>query len=237
MIALNPDTPLAPVEKRTLIIAMTERSGSTNLCSVLAKLGPFGEPEEYFNPQGLMETLPEKLGAKDASDYLAKLAERSEIFCFKVSALNWRPFEKRARTVFPNARYVYLDRMDLEAQAISLYRARKTWIWHKPENSKGTMAAPEFDAAELEECRQHLMIGKTKWANFFFQNDIKPLHIKYEHLLADMPKAVQMISGEAGRLVFKDTVPGGDFRILRDETSEAWKERLQQLRVGEVPEN
>lgn len=232
MIELTPNTPLAPIEKRTLIIAMTERSGSTNLCSVLAKLGPFGEPEEYFNPQGLMETLPQQLGATSASDYLAKLADRSEVFCFKVSGLNWRPFEARARTIFPNARYVYLDRMDLEAQAISLYRARKTWVWHKPENAKGATAAPEFDAAELEECRQHLMIGKTKWAHFFFQNDIKPLHIKYEHLLADMPKAVQMICGEAGRLVFKDAVPTGDFQILRDETSAAWKDRLQRLRTG-----
>jgi LPS sulfotransferase NodH len=236
MIELKANTPLAPVEKRTLIIAMTERSGSTNLCSVLAKLGPFGEPEEYFNPQGLMERLPEQLGAKSASDYLAKLSDRSEIFCFKVSGLNWRPFEQRAKIIFPNARYVYLDRMDLEAQAISLYRARKTWVWHTRQGSTREMPAPEFDPAELEACRQQLLIGKTKWADFFFKNDIKPLHIKYEHLLADMPKAVQMICGEAGRLVFKDTVPGGDFSILRDEVTDAWKERLQALRVGETIE-
>ncbi len=235
MIELTPSTPLAPVEKRTLIIAMTERSGSTNLCSVLAKLGPFGDPEEYFNPQGLMETAPADLGATNASDYLAKLAARSDVFCFKVSVSHWAPFRNRARSVFPNARYVFLDRLDIEAQAISLYRAKSSWVWHERRDWAKQADGSEFDAAALDACREHLMKGKAKWAEFFFNNDIKPLHIQYEHMLADMPKAVQMICGEAGLLVFKGNVPGGEYKILRDSITDAWKDRLQALRVGTSP--
>jgi len=234
MIELTPSTPLAPIQKRTLIIAMTERSGSTNLCSVLSKLGPFGAPEEYFNPEGLMATVPDELGAADASDYLMKLADRAEVFCFKVSVSHWKPFRKRARQVFPNARYVFLDRLDVEAQAISLYRARSSWVWHRRidwADQHGDQAS-EFDAAALEACRVHLQTGRAKWAEFFFENDIKPLNIMYEHMLADMPKAVQMICGEAGVLFFKSDVPQGEYKVLRDSVTEDWKQRLEALRVG-----
>lgn len=235
MIELTPHTPLAPIEKRTLIIAMTERSGSTNLCSVLAKVGKFGEPEEYFNPDGLMATLPDELGAVDASDYLAKLADRAEVFCFKVSVSHWKPFRNRAREVFPNARYVFLDRLDVEAQAISLYRAKSSWVWHERVEWVEQQGTSEFNAAELEAVRQHLMTSKAKWAEFFFEHDIKPLPIAYEHMLADMPKAVQMICGEAGVLVFKSEVPDGGYKILRDAVTDEWKGRLETLRAGGVP--
>lgn len=232
MIELTPDTPLAPVTKRALIIAMTERSGSTNLCSVLAQLGTFGAPEEFFNPQGVMEYYPAELGAADASDYLAKLAERAEVFCFKTSRVNWRPFAQRAKTVFPNARYIYLDRLDIDAQAISLCRARRSWQWHHKEGWPRRGGDGAFDPTELEDCRRHLMESKAKWAEFFFQADIKPLTIMYEHMTADMPKAVQMICGEAGRLVFQRRVPKGEYNVLRDEVTEQWKAQLQALRVG-----
>ncbi|MEZ5960375.1 MAG: Stf0 family sulfotransferase [Hyphomonadaceae bacterium] len=233
MIELSPKTPLAPIEKRTLIIAMTERSGSTNLCSVLSKLGPLGAPEEYFNPDGLMARVPDELGAVDASDYLQKLADRAEIFCFKISVSHWKPFRNRAKTIFPNARYVFLDRLDLEAQAISLYRARASWVWHRRTDWDAQPHQDgDFDPVALEACRTHLLIGKEKWAEFFFVNDIKPLNIMYEHMLADMPKAVQMICGEAGMLVFKSDVPGGEYKILRDALTDTWKERLEALRTG-----
>ena len=233
MIELSATTPLAPVEKRTLIIAMTERSGSTNLCSVLAKLGMFGEPEEFFNDQGMMQPLAEELGAADGSDYLAKLAARSEIFCFKISRVHWRPFAHRAKTVFPDARYVFLDRLDLDAQAISLYRARTTWRWHAKAGDNGSDATDvAFDPAEVEACRQHLREGRANWAKFFFEADIKPLPIMYEHMIADMPKAVQMICGEAGVFVPQSQVPAGDYGVLRDELTEQWKETLRDLRAG-----
>jgi LPS sulfotransferase NodH len=231
MIELTPDTPLAPIHKKTLIIAMTERCGSTNLCSILTKLGLFGKVDEFFNPNDVMPYYGLQFAATDAADYLAKLAQQAEVFCFKISGLNWRPFAKRAKAVFPNARYVYLDRLDLDAQAVSLYRARGTSIWHATDatNASSTL---DLDPAEVEACRQHLLIGKAKWSQFFFEADIKPLTIMYEHMLADMPKAVQMICGEAGLLVFKNKVPSGDYRILRDHQSEGWKEELRSLRVG-----
>lgn len=233
MIELTPDTPLAPIAKRTLIIAMTERSGSTNLCSVLGRLGPFGQPDEFFNPQGPMEYLPGELGAVDASDYMAKLAARAQVFCFKVSRTHWKPFADRAKTVFPNARYVFLDRLDLEAQAISLYRAKASWTWHEKHEWIEQPRAHTLDLAEVEACRRHLLIGKERWAEFFFDADIKPLTIMYEHLQADMPKAVQMICGEAGQFVLQNQVPESEYRVLRDERTEEWKQVLRALRTGD----
>lgn len=234
MIELGPNTPLAPIAKRTLIIAMTERSGSTNLCSVLGKLGVFGQPDEFFNPQGPMEYLPGELGAADASDYMAKLAARAEVFCFKASRTHWRPFAQRARDVFPNARYVFLDRLDVEAQAISLYRARLSWNWHEKHEWMSKPKGDTLDAAEVEACREHLLLGKARWAEFFFKNDIKPLTIMYEQMQADPAKAVQMICGEAGVFVLQNKVPEGEYRVLRDGLTDEWKDELRTLRVGEV---
>jgi LPS sulfotransferase NodH len=98
VIQFTPDTPLAPVEKTTLIIAMTPRSGSTNLCSALTKLKDLGDPQEYFNPRGPMEHFSTKVTKTSSpQDYLAALAARADIFSFKIASVDWQPFAARAR--------------------------------------------------------------------------------------------------------------------------------------------
>lgn len=233
MIQFTPDTPLAPVEKKTLIIAMTPRSGSTNLCSALAKLKTFGDPQEYFNPRGPMEHFSTKVTKTSTpKDYLAAIAERADFFSFKIASVDWQPFAKRARTVFPNARYIYLDRVDIDAQAISLYRAKASEQWHSRVNDKKPAPpAPPFDATGIESCRQELFAEKLRWSNFFFEAGIKPLNITYEHLAGDMPRALQRICSEAGVGISEEDAPTGDYRILRDDVTERWKKKLRKLRL------
>jgi trehalose 2-sulfotransferase len=233
MIELAPDTPLSPVDKSTLIIAMTARSGSTNLCSVLARLGRFGDPQEYFNPRGPMPHYARALGAATASDYLARLAQRAEIFCFKIAGGDWRPFAARAREVFPRACYVYLDRLDVDAQAISLYRAMASQHWHARANDKGPAPEPPpFDADAIETCRRQLLEENRIWSDFFAEAEIAPMRVSYEQMSADMPKTMQLICREVGVTVPEERVPAGAYKILRDELTDAWAERLRALRSG-----
>jgi LPS sulfotransferase NodH len=233
-IQLTAKTSLAAVNKKTLIITMTPRSGSTNLCSVLSKLKTFGDPQEYFNPRGPMTHFAKAAKASTAADYLTAIAARADVFCFKVAAVDWGPFAARATSVFPNARYVYLDRIDIDAQAISLFRAKATQHWHARSIEKNAQpaATPRFDADGIEACRQELIAEKQRWSNFFFESDIKPLCIAYEQLLSDTPRAVQKICGEAGLDVSPQDVPTGDYRIMRDEITERWKKRLRKLRLS-----
>jgi LPS sulfotransferase NodH len=237
-IQLGASTSLAPIDKNTLIIAMTPRSGSTNLCSVLSKLKTFGDPQEYFNPRGPMGHFAKAANASSASDYMAAVAAKADVFCFKVAAFDWGPFAARATVVFPKARYVYLDRIDIDAQAISLFRAKASQRWHARAVEKNVRPppTPQFDAAGIEACRQELFAEKRRWADFFFESDIKPLCISYEQLLSDMPRAVHKICREAGRELALEEVLPGDYRVMRDDITERWKKRLRKMRQNvEMP--
>lgn len=228
MFELTAETPLTPVNKRTLVIAITARTGSTNLCSALAKLRTFGTPREVFNQRRAMQRFDAELGGcASADDYISRLASEGEIFAFKAAWLDWPPFAVRARQVFPQASYVYLHRLDLDAQAISLFRAKATDRWHLLAN--GADAAPadvEFDAEQIVRCRQQIVREDEAWRRFFFRNELKPLHIAYEHLADDLPRALRMICAEVGIDLPYDQAPSGDLRITRDEITNEWKRRL-----------
>jgi LPS sulfotransferase NodH len=119
-----------------------------------------------------------------------------------------------ARTVFSNAVYIYLDRLDAHAQALSLYRAKVSNRWHMKLNETFLAEDIPVNADELAKCAAALDRDKKAWLRFFFDEEITPLSIAYEHMCDDMPKAVRMICAHVGVDVAQTDVPAGDFHQI-----------------------
>lgn len=229
------DDHIRPVYKRTIILAITPRSGSTQLCSMLDKDGRFGAPTEFFNTRGTMQRQMAHFGVSSLPDLVHAAADAApEVFVFKVAWPDWQPFAHRAKAVFPAAAYVFLDRHDTDAQAVSLYRAAHTGAWHRRAHEPpGEAREVPFDPVAIERARATTQAQREGWSHWFFDNGIVPLPLMYEHLTADPDKVVAAMCSHA--LIAPPTKTlEGDLTILRDATSEHWCERLRRLRRGEA---
>jgi LPS sulfotransferase NodH len=206
---------LKPVAAPVLIIAMTARTGSTQLCSILSQLGNFGNPVEIFNTRSAVRHLRRRYCRGCEDDYLVNMAHGLEVFCFKVAGCDWQPVSRHASRLFPNARYVYLQRRDLDAQSLSLARAIVSGRWHRtvddPVDGQGQCSPP----AELRErCRRTIEGERAGWLRFFNEHGIAPLPLWYEDNMADPASMVRKVCQFADVDICGRTIPQGSYLKL-----------------------
>jgi LPS sulfotransferase NodH len=210
-------TQFDPVHGPCLIIAMTARTGSSQLCSILGQLGVFGIPLECLNPRGPLQWILTEYQIEEPSSYLTSLSKRCQHFCFKVAGGDWTPFADRASRLFPNARYVYLERHDHRAQAESLARALLSGVWHH-ERGRPIPVLPPIRARDFAQkvrlASEQLAGERALWQHFFEASGITPLKISYESLTRDPASAVRSICHFAGVDLPDGPIPEGRYRKL-----------------------
>lgn len=192
------------ITKPTLIIAISPRTGSTALCSLLSKMRILGQIEEFFNPRGPLQHF-----SKDSEGSFKKYLESinqnyaRDYFTFKTS---WADFEFMSKNnlykdIFPKARFIYLDRFDLNEQAISLLLSKKSGTWHVKKNEDWNVKSEVNENLNLEQAlstRHSLESEKRNWHSFFYQNDIPYLHMHYEFFSKDLNESVRKIMRYVG---------------------------------------
>jgi LPS sulfotransferase NodH len=221
----------------TLIFAMTARVGSTALMSIFKKIDAIGDMTEIFNARGVANMHSARLKADSFIDYIDKLkrSRKSAIFGFKVA---WQDFEflvpnEMYKILFPNAKFVFLDRIDLEAQAVSVYAARATGLWHRKSGTQVELpASVEFDVARINARAAELLKHKLNWCAFFQKHNILPLTIIYE-IIRDNP-----ISAVEAICAYVDVVPEkrlnwDDSEIVRLDVP-AFAELLRKYRLAKA---
>lgn len=192
------------ITKPTIIIAITARTGSTALCSALSKLNILGKIEEYLNPRGPIQHF-----ANDCnnlfSNYLNKLDQTysGNYLVFKSSWNDFKPFAKNKefKKIFANPIFIYLDRFDLNAQAISLLISKKTGTWHIKKNEEwkeSDKINEKLNIREAFKIRAALENEKMHWHSFFYDNDINYLHLHYEFFTQNINDAVRKINNYVG---------------------------------------
>ena len=234
------------ITKPTIMVAMTARTGSTHLCSALSNTCGFGEVTEIFNPRGPVQELKNRRSASSFSDYMKSFnSEPTVYFGFKVAWLDFASFSQYYKTIFPNLRVFYLNRFDIEAQAISTFRAKITGIWHDaPHMPKPLKNIPDeelirkFDLRAICRTIKELEAEKVNWENFFFNEGMNVPRIHYEQFENDVNIALKFffrcfdISCDGAAEV------KSDFRKISDKTSEAWLIALKQFRYAiKLPAN
>lgn len=206
-------------DKPTLILAISARTGSTQLCSVLESMGVFGSPEEIFNTRGVVQKNIKRDGVVTFVEYIQKLTDSSHpCFSFKTSWSDFRPVSNIYKRIFPKAEFVFLDRFDVVAQGLSLYKAIEIGHWHSSVNSGAyvnELTDCQIDVERVRSLMKVLVNEKYQWEKFFFVNRLAVQHIYYEIIKDDWAEAAKLIAEQFG---FDSLVADkGDFLCLTGE--------------------
>jgi len=183
------------------IICSTQRSGSYLLCRQLINAG-IGVPQEYFNP--LHRKLLCRRWNLDPRDKLAYLhllfARRTTPNGVWGSKLHWRQYTKNRPAIEQEllhaARYLFVYRTDVNAQAVSLHIALATGIWGFDgiRTRPGKLDFRLDDLDHVAQCTRMIDRQNQAWLDFFASRQITPLAIRYEDFVADQQGFVGQIA-------------------------------------------
>ena len=212
--ALQPKPGWKPPDLDVLFLCFTNRCGSNYLGYLLASTGAFNEAGEFFNSSVVLmhaaarslRSLPEyfsvlptlvphsgRIAAKASIDQLVMLADAGIL-----DALRGR------------ATYLLLERRDQLAQAISRTIAWQNGRWTTAQASAVPDSALVFDRAAIDLEMAMIAYDNAAFSLFFAVNDIVPVRITYEALLADAGLAATSVGatmGLAGLRPLPETVP------------------------------
>ncbi len=219
------------------VIAMTPRSGSSHLCDVLKKGRFFGRPDEMLNVN-LMPGFLSKILATSPDEYLTHVLRATQtsngIAGIKCSWFQFRDFRGAMSdsAVLGKFYYIYLTRRDLTAQAISLYRATSSGVFHtNVEHSREQLSRLEalpYDYDKILYWKHHIENQEVGWRSFFDESGIFPLSITYEDIKGDVAGVARRIAAYIGRPMAARAVDPGlsVFRQLAGRQSVEWAARF-----------
>ncbi|QIK38857.1 radical SAM protein [Caldichromatium japonicum] len=186
-----------------VVIAFTNRSGSNLLAKSLAASGLINRAEEAFTGEHLIKTC-ERLGLQDLSDYLLHLkTELGPRFAVKLS---WDQlfFLWRIGVIphhWPRVRFIWIERQDLLAQAMSYLVAERTGCWsgaYPPDLLERVLA--ELTPVDLIRRLELLTFAQRQLHSLFALYGIRPSRVIYERLAADPESEARRVLGEIGLL-------------------------------------
>ena len=127
--------------------------------------------------------------------------------------------------------YIHLSRQDKIAQAVSLLRAEQSGLWHvHPDGTERERLkqgyAPVYDSREIlrlvTESKEH----DAAWLSWFAQQEIQPVCITYEMLIADSQTVIEnILSALSLDPAFAKTAKPKTAKLSSSESAE-WVERF-----------
>lgn len=226
-----------PEPKLRYTIAMTPRSGSSLLCSVMTATNHMGEPGEKLELRSIRNNIVKLAPARDADEYYRAVLKASAT-PNGVSGLktSWFQFDLFRRSLsderaIQESRFIYLTRRDLAAQAVSLYKATASRVFHTNKQHSPaaleSLSALQYDYDRLDHWYEHLVKQERGWQRYFDSHRIFPLAITYEDIEHDVHEVVRRIALYLGLpakglgLARIETV----FKKLGDRQSLEWASR------------
>jgi trehalose 2-sulfotransferase len=218
---------------KAYVVASSFRSGSNHLCLALWETGVLGAPWEYFNYDTEKRFMYSRLGVQSPGDYLRKLlacrTSRNGVFGVKA---HFRHFEVALREYPPmlevlrDAKFVYINRRDKVAQAVSLARALQTGAWFAFSKSD---RFPLFYSREfIDECLEEVRKQALSWILWFRERNQSPVTVHYESLLADPAATVASVADFIGvKLDAAARLQIPRLAKQSDEINQEWCERYR----------
>lgn len=183
---------------QTAIISMTARVGSTAFVSGLGTCNLSSRPiREIFNPRSSMKDLFERFQPASLVHYLNQYnaSNSTEFLVFKTNWIDFSPVILAVgddfNDVFPEVKFVHIERRDKVAQAYSLWKANKFNIWHREKGAD--YKSPVVEKVPLEIIRQHLSnlhAEELRWRQYFLEQSIVPHCVYFEEIVEDLSKSV-----------------------------------------------
>ncbi|MCR2834402.1 Stf0 family sulfotransferase [Parerythrobacter lacustris] len=185
----------API-RRAVIIASTQRSGSSLLGHYLEKTGAFGVPLEYFNQSNLAHWR-KRFDFADVEQFL-DLVEPLRTSAGGVFSIKAHYFQLRevgsidslfAR--YGDCRFVRITRRNLLRQAISRTVAQQTGVWISGQPETGQ---PHYDAGLIAANLRALSRQHEQWSLGFATTGTDYMLVEYEDLVADPAETIRRIA-------------------------------------------
>lgn len=215
------------------VIAITPRSGSSYLCDLLKASKRFGRPDELIN-QEFLPNFIKRYGGETPDEYLRNVMRRTQtgngVTGLKASWFQFSNFiesmDKKA--YLKSFRYIYLFRRDLAMQAVSLYKATESGVFHTNiahgDSSIRKLSHLDYDFEKINYWYKHIEQQEAGWRQFFDARGIFPLTITYEEIDSDPLLTMRRIARFVGvnpenvRMPEKESV----FRKVSDERNRDW---------------
>lgn len=185
----------API-KRAVIIASTQRSGSSLLGHYLEDTNAFGVPLEYFNQQNLKHWR-ERFEFSTIEQFLDEIEplRTSPGGIFSIKSHYFQLAEVgNIRSLFArygDCRFIRISRRNLLRQAISRTIAQQTGVWISGQPER---AQPHYDAERIAANLRALSRQHEQWSLAFATTGTPYLNIEYEDLVADPAATITRIA-------------------------------------------
>ena len=226
-----------PSPEMKYIIAMTPRSGTSYLCDVLKSTGQFGKPDEYMNFDFIPDII-KHVPACNADEYLEHvfkhMRSKNNYSGLKVSWFQFLMFKQALSKPFVcnDFKYIYLTRRDLALQAVSLYKATESNVFHTNVSHSNEelkrLGFLQYDFEKIQYWYKHILAQELGWNSFFMEAGITPLSISYEEIERDIKLVIRRIAvylgvnvSEIGLSEIKSI-----FRKIGDRKNLVWSRRF-----------
>ena len=183
-------------ERRYYAICSTQRSGSHYLGHLMYSTGQMGYPLEYYYPAHLARwtALSGRTEIAEVFDYIkSRRTSPNGCFGFKMhfpqllDATSKYPFDR----LFPDCRFIMIEREDLLGQAISLVRAQQTKQWISLHDQ---MESAKYDFEAIERGITFILEEKASWRRFFAVTGREYYRVTYESLLENPSQVIDALA-------------------------------------------
>jgi trehalose 2-sulfotransferase len=225
--------------RKCYIVASSPRSGSTYLCRLLGQSGLLGTPSEVLNPGFDLRAFKNRFKASSPADYIAELIGRrtakSGVFGLKAHFENFEGFLKEYPAlldVLSPVTYIYINRRDRVAQAVSMARALQTNQWSS-QGQEGKKPELRYNRELIANAMKEVELQDAGWLNWFKAKNITPFRLTYEDLIADPAGTVQRVVEHLRvQNAERDEVKVPPVEKQGDDTNQEWIERFRRETEG-----
>jgi len=240
-----------PVPALKYIIAFTPRSGSSYLCDVMKRNKVFGRPDEYLSLNFAPDLLRHAPGThgEDYLDLILRHTTQAGAAGLKASWFHFRDFLPQLDPArrFEDFKFIYLTRRSLAEQAVSLYRATESNVFHTNikhgEEKLELLKKLRYDHDKIDQWYRHIEVQERGWQGFFDRHNIFPFCITYEEIEEDVCHVAMRVARylqlpQLERL--KQVAPQSVFEKLAERRSLKWAckymlEQDERLRAAQAP--
>ncbi len=214
---------------RHYVIFFTARSGSTWLTSVLSATKQLGVPEEYINPDFVLDVC-KSVRARTQVDMLQVLFRRRKtpngVFGIEVRHIDIELFgiEQFFSIFGPETVFFNLWRDNMVSQAISLYRAVYTGRFHSTDPRQAP--PPPYDGDGIKRWMTHLLNTENKNLRLLASEGRPARFLRYEDIFRHEATTVAMIA-DALRVDIPPAPPGGEAPPKQEKLGDSWNKEAE----------
>ncbi|HTZ37368.1 MAG TPA: Stf0 family sulfotransferase [Stellaceae bacterium] len=225
--------------RQSYVVASSYRCGSQYLCWRLWQTGLLGAPSEVLNPTSEQRVLMNRFKVSSAADYIAELVARrtskNGVFGIKAHFHHFEAFLKDyppLLEVLSPISYIYINRNDKVAQAVSMAKALQT-DWWTSRMEEGPKPQLRYDRDMITHCMADIEQQDLTWREWFEAHGVVPFLVTYDELTADADGVVRAIVRLLGvENDEPDAVDVPPARKQADETNQEWIERYRRETGG-----